>query len=400
MDTTQEKEVLPKKPTVCFITMCKNEQHCIQNTLESVYRYIDYWIVCDTGSTDRTCEIVTEFFKSKNIPGELFINEWQSFHVNKSIMFEKGYNKSDYLLHFDADDILYGDLNLDILSQGAKTDIYYFNCKRGGAMFPCSLLYNNRLKWKYCGVAHNTIKCLDKQNTNSSDYFQKQPDLWLDCNERGSRAFDPKKYHKDAELLKTQFFETLYNDPDGLNSRSCFYAAQSYMDSSQNEEALNWYCLYLKLNNTWQEEVYESYLRISQLLIRLNRSFGEIERQINNANKIFPDRAEGYVILGNHCNRINMQEKAYELFIHAICKPFDDIKNKYKLFIRPQSYGKYILDELSVSCYWTGRFEEGQRYVELIIDDPEFEGRRERIQNNLKHFQNKRVTKTFEPIES
>ena len=93
------------RPTICFITMCKNEQHCIQNTLESVYKYIDYWVVCDTGSTDRTCEIVTEFFKTKDIPGELFVNEWRSFHENKSIMFEKGYNKSDYLLHFDADDI-------------------------------------------------------------------------------------------------------------------------------------------------------------------------------------------------------------------------------------------------------------------------------------------------------
>ena len=43
--------------TICFITMCKNEEHCIKNTLESVYKHIDYWIVCDTGSNDKTCEI-------------------------------------------------------------------------------------------------------------------------------------------------------------------------------------------------------------------------------------------------------------------------------------------------------------------------------------------------------
>ena len=46
-------------PSLCFITMCKNEEHCIKNTLESVYKYIDYWIVCDTESTDNTCDIVT-----------------------------------------------------------------------------------------------------------------------------------------------------------------------------------------------------------------------------------------------------------------------------------------------------------------------------------------------------
>ena len=52
-----------KLPTLAFITMCKNEEHCICDTLESVYKFIDYWIVCDTGSTDNTCKVVEDFFK-------------------------------------------------------------------------------------------------------------------------------------------------------------------------------------------------------------------------------------------------------------------------------------------------------------------------------------------------
>ena len=266
--------------------------------------------------------------------------------------------------------------------------MYYFNCKRGGLKFPCSLLYNNRLKWKYCGVAHNTIKCLDKENVISSNYFISQ-DMWLDCNERGSRAFDPKKYHKDAELLKTQFFDTLYNDPDTLNNRSCFYTAQSYMDSGQNEEALAWYCLYLKLKNTWNEEEYESYLRIAELLIKLEKPFEEIERQINKSIEIFPDRAEGYYILALHCNHIKMQEKAYELFNKALEKDYNVISTKYTLFVRPNMYGKYIYDELSVSCYWTDRFVEGKKYLEKIINDPDLQHHKERFNDNMKHFNNK-----------
>ena len=59
---------MKNRPTICFASMCKNEEHCIRQTLEAVYKYIDYWVICDTGSTDKTCEIITELFKEKNIP--------------------------------------------------------------------------------------------------------------------------------------------------------------------------------------------------------------------------------------------------------------------------------------------------------------------------------------------
>lgn len=90
---TTNNIVTNKSGSLCFITMCKNEEHCIKNTLESVYKYIDYWIVCDTESTDNTCNIVTEFFKEKNIPGELFIDKWLGFDKHKTLMFQRAYKK-------------------------------------------------------------------------------------------------------------------------------------------------------------------------------------------------------------------------------------------------------------------------------------------------------------------
>jgi hypothetical protein len=74
---------------------------------------------------------------------------------------------------------------------------------------------------------------------------------------------------KDANRLKEQFFNTLYDDPDGLNKRSAFYTAQSYMDSDHFLEAIQWYSLYTKLKNTWIEEVYISYISIAKCLIKL-----------------------------------------------------------------------------------------------------------------------------------
>ena len=183
-------------PTLCFITMCKNEEHCIQQTLESVYKHIDYWVVCDTGSTDKTCEIVTNFFKEKNIPGELFVDEWIGFDKNKTLMFERAYKKTDYVLHLDADDFFVGDFKKELISQ-AKSDKFDFKTKRGNSQFTTSYLYNNSLQWVYAGVAHNIIVCLNKSNIIESKIFVSQDgdgELYVDANERGSRKLDPNKY--------------------------------------------------------------------------------------------------------------------------------------------------------------------------------------------------------------
>lgn len=62
----------------------KNEAPNIQRCLESVAKYIDYYVICDTGSTDNTKEIIKNFFDSKGIPGEILDHEWKHFGHNRS----------------------------------------------------------------------------------------------------------------------------------------------------------------------------------------------------------------------------------------------------------------------------------------------------------------------------
>mgnify|MGYP003846938323 CR=1 FL=1 len=46
--------------------MVKNESKIILRMLESVYKYIDYWVIQDNGSTDGTQKIIEDFFRDKN----------------------------------------------------------------------------------------------------------------------------------------------------------------------------------------------------------------------------------------------------------------------------------------------------------------------------------------------
>jgi len=43
--------------TISLVMMVKNESAIIRRCLDSVKGVIDYWVICDTGSTDGTKEI-------------------------------------------------------------------------------------------------------------------------------------------------------------------------------------------------------------------------------------------------------------------------------------------------------------------------------------------------------
>jgi glycosyltransferase involved in cell wall biosynthesis len=370
------------RPTLCFATMCKNEEHCIQNTLESVYKYIDYWVVCDTGSTDRTCEIVKTFFEEKGIPGELHVDEWVGFDVNKTLMMGRAKDKADYVMHLDADDLLVGDFKFT--NEDIPYDAYYIPVKRGVSEWKAWIIFNNRVTWKFCGAAHTTIKCLEIPNVTSFDLSNRG--FYVSGEGIGSRAFDPKKYYYDAVKLEKQFWNTLVDDPDGLNLRSVFYAAQSYMDSDMIEEGLKWNSLYLKMDGGWIEEKFEAQMRISICMMKLDYPHDRIIQEMEKAIAMFPDRSEPLFHIGAFCNRIQRHDEAYKYLTRALQNDINRIKQKYILFIDEQAYGRNLYDELSVACFWTNRFQEGLNYLNQIIDDEKYSDIKDRLLQNKRHF--------------
>jgi glycosyltransferase involved in cell wall biosynthesis len=383
------------RPSICFATMCKNEEHCIRETLESVYKYIDYWVVSDTGSTDRTCEIVETFFKEKGIPGALFNDEWVGFDVNKTKLFEHCYKKADYILHLDADDLIQG--YFSFTNEDAGNLQYHCWAKRGENSvfkYKISLMFYNHVHWKFCGVAHTTIKCLDESTTELSgigDLTNKN--FVMVSRDSGNRSADPEKYRKDALILTEQFFNTLVDDPDGLNRRSAFYTAQSYNDCGDFKNSARWYSLYIEMKDTWLEEVFESHLKLGGIFQTLEYSFKKIEREYLTAISMFPDRAEPYFYLGKFYNHNKEWTKGYDILNKAQHISLASAKRKYVLFINENAYEKHVLDELSVSCFWIGRYREGKEILLKIINDPEFIEHKERLGQNMKFF-NERIEKS------
>jgi len=74
-------------PKFVLILMVRNEERIIKRCMESVEGFVDAFCVCDTGSNDKTCEIVTEFLKTHD--GCLTHVPWQNFGYNRSESFTK-----------------------------------------------------------------------------------------------------------------------------------------------------------------------------------------------------------------------------------------------------------------------------------------------------------------------
>jgi hypothetical protein len=159
------------------------------------------------------------------------------------------------------------------------------------------------------------------------------------------------------------------------------------MDSNKLEDAIKWYNLYLKLKNTWTEEQFESCIRIAKCLIRINPDDSFlIKKYIDMAINIFNDRCEPYYIYGQYCNQRHKWKEGYEYLVKTVNNDnYLDVKKKYHLFVEKSKYFPFNLDELSVSCYYLNKKDEGIDYINKIINCPEIANSKDRIIKN-KHF--------------
>ena len=114
MEINKDKNKYEK--TICLNMIVKNESHIIVDTLKNLCSYINfsYWVISDTGSTDNTKELITDFFKEKGIPGEIVEHEWKDFAYNRTKALESAFNKTDFIFIFDADDSIVDDFKLPV----------------------------------------------------------------------------------------------------------------------------------------------------------------------------------------------------------------------------------------------------------------------------------------------
>jgi tetratricopeptide (TPR) repeat protein len=363
-------------PTLCLNMIVKDEAHIIKETLDSVSKYIDYYVISDTGSSDTTVDIITDYFKKKNIKGEIYHDEWINFDYNRSLALKYAYGKSEYIWVIDADDIIVGEMELTNLTK----DFYYITIGKNFSYRRKNIFKNFKdYLWRYVEPRHEYPVC-DKPNMEGGHI---EGNYYLDSRRLGNRSNDKEKYLKDALV----FEEALKQNPD--NERNTFYCGRSYFDHGLFIKAIEFYEKRAKMGG-YLEEVYYSLYQIGLAREHLGSEWEITEKAYLDAHIHSPHRSEPIYQIALHYRLNNNYEKAYQYAVYGQSIPYPTIS---LLFISSDIYKWKMLEECALSAYYSNRVIESHlSYSKLVkmVKNTELSGNvSARILSGIKFAENK-----------
>lgn len=278
------------RPTIGLLMMVKNEELRIHVSLESVKNIVDAIIIYDTGSSDKTIDIIVDFVKKNKINLYLIQGEFEDFSTSRNISLDFADTINvKYLLLLDSNDELKSNDNFTL-----KKIAFDFQDKDPSGFLLCQQwksgsehteridkYYNirfikNKNRWRYKGSVHEWISKIDEGNTDpnikneSGKYIQKVDDsifIFQDRTKDDDKSF--KRFTKDRECLLRDFKKNS-EDP-----RTIFYLGQTCQCLNLHDESLYYNRLRTEYEG-FQEEVFHAFFRCGLSATALRHSWDDI----------------------------------------------------------------------------------------------------------------------------
>jgi glycosyltransferase involved in cell wall biosynthesis len=336
-DSIVEFPLPPKQKRIIFLSMIKNESRIIKRCIQSALPVADAICICDTGSTDTTVEVLTEYFKDFSVPAKVFNGPnhlWKNFGYNRSQSFlaavefcnELGWDpEHTYAIALDADMELKPQPAFD---KQSLTAIGYKMIQKNAALE----YYNTRFlklghKWCCTGVTH---EYWDGGETDTITFDK------MYISDIGDGGCKDDKFERDVRLLE----QGLIDSPN--NPRYLFYLAQSYKDNQQIDKSIELYKRRITAGG-WYEEVWYSMYIIMKLYAQKGQ-FADMEYWGQKSYEYRKERSENLLYLVSHFRDRRQYYKAWHYYQlgAGIKKPAD------LLFIETDVYEKKFEYELAI----------------------------------------------------
>jgi len=261
---------------VCLAMMVKNEEQTILKSINSCKSVIHSVKIYDTGSTDKTLELVEQFkTENPNIDVQVIQGEFVDFATSRNVLLD--FVDLDYNIQFalllDSNDELHGCEDFKAFVEHEKnktreTEKYYcsgylFRQKwfSGGSV---DTYYNVRFirvrhEWRYKSPVHEYISS-PQEGGISMRVDNPNIILYQDRTRDCESSF--KRFERDQDILLREHLK----NPD--DARTVFYLAQTYGSLGKQDEAYYYYKLRLEMGS-FEEEIYHSYLRLGEIASNL-----------------------------------------------------------------------------------------------------------------------------------
>lgn len=220
------------------VIVAKNEERYIQPTLLAVKPMLDWWTVVDTGSTDRTIDLVHETMDG--VPGELHERPWVSYGANWTEAMGLARDKADWLIRLDADwkvSTVPGTREWLNSDPDPTTDIWQVPIWDNGMTWHLPLILRGSLDWEYLGPCHEYLDAKGRK--------QRQI-LGFEVAHMRPGGHDPERFHEYIRLLA--------DDCAAGEPRAVFYTAESYRFIGDKEKAIEFYRRRVSIKNGFPEE--------------------------------------------------------------------------------------------------------------------------------------------------
>lgn len=314
----------------------RNESAVIGRCLDSVRPFIDRWVICDTGSTDGTPELIAHGLDG--IPGSLHHREWVDFGHNRSELMALARGTADYLLLVDADH----ELRVEGPRPAGGPDVYLLR-HNGSLRYMVPRLVRGDRAWRFIGSTHEFLDAHGPVERAVLDQWS------IDDHADGGSRGD--KLDRDRRLLTRD----LERDPD--NGRTVFYLAQTLRDLGDDDAAVDMYARRVEIGG-WDEEVFYAQYQRGALLAR--HDWDAAVPILLDAWQRRPQRAEPLYELALGYRNRGAFHLAYQFARSGEQLPLpDDV-----LFVHHDVYEHLLAFELAIAAYWIGHVAEA-----LTIND-------------------------------
>lgn len=269
----------------------RDEAPVIKRALDSVLHLTDTWLICDTGSTDGTPDIITKYFAQHNKPGELYHKPWVNFGHNKSDLLKRAYEtvQARYLFWLDADEIWCVNQPRHVLYsrlEQSKADVFMITTRYANLKYyRWNIVRNNQLFYWWQPV-HEVL--LASKNENPAKDYLEESLVYLVAKKEGNSCRPGSQRKLDDIRMFHEFLEENANEP-----RAVFYLAQSYQEAGQLDNAIKYYQLRRTLTGYVQERFIAT-LRLARIYRYRLKDADRALEMLDAATKEFPGRLEAW----------------------------------------------------------------------------------------------------------